>query len=214
MIYNIGNLTFQSKKQCLDYTRDFIRNLGVCVLDSKSNDFEFFINLLKNHEDFQDHLDDIEKIKISNNYLNVGSYHTELIRKNGDIKSFSWNHCCKFKPRSCKENLTNALRSSIQEQVIDYKNKNQLICCICNIQNLSKSKYHTDHKTIPFRDIVANFLNLDITKQLCIPSQLSKDGYFTVFRKEDDDFERRWKEYHLLNSDFQILCDKCNLKKH
>ena len=197
MIYNIGNLTFQSKKQCLDYTRDFIRNLGVCVLDkpidlrdSKSNDFDFFINLLKNHEDFQDHLDDIEKIKISNNYLNVGSYHTELIRKNGEIKSFSWNHCCKFKSRSYQENLTNALRSSIQEQVMDYKNKNQLICCICKIQNLSKSNYHTDHKTIPFRNIVSNFLTEQRSmSEGYIPSEFSNDGYFTVFRKEDYDFE-------------------------
>ena len=39
-----------------------IRTLGVCMIDSNSNDFEFFINLLKNHEDFKDNLDDIDKI--------------------------------------------------------------------------------------------------------------------------------------------------------
>ena len=47
--YKIGNKSFRTKRESLDYTRSLINNLGCCVIDAKHPNFEFFISLLNHH---------------------------------------------------------------------------------------------------------------------------------------------------------------------
>jgi hypothetical protein len=73
---------------------------------------------------------------------------------------FSWNHCCKFKPRTHTELLTDAMREAIHEYIYEFK-MNQVMKC-----NLSKTTdhavsadFHVDQDDPPFREIKENFLN-------------------------------------------------------
>lgn len=47
--YFIGEKGFTTKKECENYTRKIINNLGCCKIEKSHSDFNFFYDLIKNH---------------------------------------------------------------------------------------------------------------------------------------------------------------------
>ena len=47
--FNIGGLTFSTKKAAQDYTRQTITELGCCIIHKYHDEYNFFVNLLNNH---------------------------------------------------------------------------------------------------------------------------------------------------------------------
>ena len=47
--YYIGELEFKTKKECENYTRNIINNLGCCIINKDHTKFSFFDNLIQNH---------------------------------------------------------------------------------------------------------------------------------------------------------------------
>jgi len=48
-IYYIGELEFKTKKECENYTRNIINDLGCCIINKDNTFFSFFDNLIQNH---------------------------------------------------------------------------------------------------------------------------------------------------------------------
>lgn len=213
--YNIGDIVFKTKKACEDYTRTKIKSLGCCIIDKEHIDYNFFNNLLKNHNEC------IEKIGVGIDYfyiipnpINDKYYQTMIKRLDKTSTDFSWVYCCKFKVRSITEDLTTAMREAIKDDIIAYKKqKNKLECNICKSDNEPYKNYHVDHNFPPFRALKNDFLNLTPS---IIPKTFSSCDrfYTTTFKEEDKDFKNEWIDYHNKNCSFQILCRSCNLKKN
>jgi len=211
--YNIGDIQFKTKKECETYTRNIINSLGCCTINKTHTQFNFFENLLKNHQEYTDKMGTgIEYFYIIKNPLNKKCFHAMIQRTDGSKTDFSWLDCCKFKKRSTKEDLTKAMREAVKFDMIEFKRSNKLICNLCNVENLPYDKYHIDHVEPSFKTLSEDFLK---TKQN-IPTTFSecKTTYTTIFKDEDKEFKNEWFLYHHNNCKLQVLCSCCNFKKH
>ena len=104
----------------------------------------------------------------------------------------------------------NAMRNSIKEQTINYKQSNILKCCLCLITNLEYKNYHVDHKMKPFSVIMEQFLKFNKFEHLTFDDSSVMNG--AIF-KQDEEFKYNWIIYHNQEADYQILCGSCNSKK-
>jgi hypothetical protein len=212
--YYIGKLEFKTKKECQNYTRNIINNLGCCIINKDHVQFIFFYNLIQNHPDY-----DIKKgvgidyFYIEPNPFNKKYYQTMIKRIDGSETDFSWVYCCEFKERTLSHHLSSAMRAAIKEDIIKYKQKqNKLICNFCKTENELYENYHVDHDNPSFKTLKDNFLQIT-TKQ--IPSSFGECNIYnlTIFKCEDYDLKNEWIDYHNKNCNFQILCRDCNLRK-
>lgn len=212
--YTIGELEFKTKKDCENYTRNKIHELGCCEIKKDNSNFNFFNNLLKNHSEYENKKGcGIEYFYIEPNPLNKKYYQTMIKRTDGSKTDFSWVYCCQFKPRTVNEDLIRAMRNAIKDDVIKYKqSQNKLICNYCKSETELYEDYHVDHDNPSFQVLKDNYL-LTTTKQK--PTSFGECEIYklTIFKDEDNDFEIDWINYHKLNCNFQILCRTCNLKK-
>lgn len=211
----IGNLEFKTKKECLNYTRSFIRNLGVCKIDKENANYSFFKYLLKNHPEYDDKKGvGIDYFYIELNKLNRNAYQTMIRRLDGTEIDFSWVYCCEFKRRKITQDLTNAMRQAISQETIKYKISNNLICNFCKKENEDDNNYsdfHVDH-IHPFSLIKDGFIK---STKLNIPDKFEDCDYskMAIFRTEDIDFKNEWVKYHNNIAKYQILCRNCNIIK-
>jgi hypothetical protein len=212
--YYIGNLEFNTKKECENYTRNVINLLGCCTIKKDNLHFDFFINLLKNHQDCEMKTGvGIDYFYIKPNLLLKKCYQTMIKRIDGSDIDFSWVHCCQFKERTPNYNLVCALRSSIKDVIINYKqNQAKLICNICKSENESYENYHVDHNNPSFQTLKNNFLQQTTIPIPLIFGECTKYN-LTIFNDEDKKFENDWIQYHNNHCNLQILCKKCNLSK-
>jgi 5-methylcytosine-specific restriction endonuclease McrA len=101
------------------------------------------------------------------------------------------------------------MRDEINYQIQNFKQEAIYKCCICKTFDKTV-EYHADH-IIPFSKIKDDFLN---ENELPIPVKF-KDGIngTKLFIYDDYEFKNNWTKYHLHNTQLQILCQRCNLKK-
>jgi hypothetical protein len=211
--YSIGNISFNTKKECKEFTRNVINQLGCCIIDHLNDNFEFFSDLLQNHPECEAKEGaGVAYFAIVPNPLISKYYQTMIRRIDGDYVDFSWNLCCEFKPRTARDNLLRSMRSSIKEDVIKYKQTHTLICSFCKSQNELYENYHVDHHNPSFQDLTDMFLQ---STNKHVPTTFGECNQYnlTIFKDKDQEFKNDWIKYHALNSKFQILCKKCNLKK-
>lgn len=210
--YYIGELEFKTKKECYNYTRNIINNLGCCNINKDHIYFCFFLNLIQNHPEYDDKKGiGIDYFYIQSNLLNKKYYQTMIKRLDGSEIDFSWVYCCQFKERTMSDDLTRAMREAIKYDTIKYKKKqDKLICNFCKTENELYENYHVDHHNPSFQILKDNFLQL--TKYQ-IPDSFGDCNYLTIFLDKDEKFKNDWNDYHNKNCKFQILCRDCNLRK-
>lgn len=209
-MYNIGTLNFKTKKLCEDFTRSLINQLGCCVIQKDDVHFDFFLNLFKNHPDFATKQRQgivafvIERNKLRPMFFQLLVQHTDTTET-----SFSWVQCCRFKPRTSQVNLLRAMRNAIIPQVVSFRNNNELICKSCNT-GTDGTIFHVDH-VVPFSDLSNAFLR--DTPHLVPVLFDENNANLTIFKKEDNEFETAWSNFHQEHAELQVLCSVCNLKK-
>lgn len=214
--YYIGELEFKTKKECENYTRNIINNLGCCIINKDHTHFSFFDNLIQNHPECDDKKGiGIDYFYIQPNPLVRKYYQTMIKRLDGSEIDFSWVYCCQFKERTTSNDLLRAMREAIKYDTIKYKQKqSKLICNFCKTENELYENYHVDHHNPSFQTLKDNFLQLT-KKQIPLSFGDCKIYKFTIFKDkdEDEDFKNDWFDYHNKNCNFQILCRDCNLRK-
>ena len=140
-------------------------------------------------------------------------FQTMIKRVDGSEIDFSWVYCCQFRERTSKDNLIRSMRMAIKGDIIDFKQKQKkLICNFCKSVNELNEDYHVDHDNPSFQTIKDNFLQ-ETTKPIPTSFDDCKIFKISIFKDEDKVFKDDWIDYHKKNSNFQILCRGCNLKK-
>ena len=212
MKYYIGKLGFKTKKECENYTRNIINNLGICIINKDHIQFSFFDDLIQNHPNYDGKKGiGIDYFSIEPNPFVNKYYQMRIRRIDGSDIDFSWVYCCQFKERTTREYLINAMREAIKDDTMKYKQQSKLICNFCKTENELYENYHVDHHNPSFQTIKDNFL---LTKKQ-IPSSFGDCKTYNrpIFKDEDKDFKSDWVDYHNKNCNFQILCRDCNLRK-
>ena len=213
--YSIGSISFKTKKACENYTRTKINELGISTINEQHHDYNFFVDLINNHVESDIKIGvGIKQFNIGINPLNKKAYHISITRIDNSEIDFSWIYCCQFKVRTQKEYLIKAMRESISPFTIKFKKQQKsLVCNFCNSKDEEYSDYHVDHDSPSFKELSMHFLNQVKLKQPESFGDCPKT-HLTIFHEDDDEFKNEWINYHNSNCRFQILCQKCNLKKH
>lgn len=178
---------------------------GLCksLKVERNEDFIDFMELFKNHPDYQTKLKDVIDLTIVFNKRNHNFFEINLVKSNGDIEDISYRYC--INERCENYNLNSALRYTIEPQILEFRKTNILICEFCN----SKENIHIDH-IILFKILANNFLK---TKKY-IPIDFDDNEYNGCkFKKEDEDFKNEWFDYHKHNAKLRCLCSKCNSQR-
>jgi len=211
MKYNIGNLGFKTKKDCETFTRTLIYKLDCCDIKKDHPDYNFFVNLIKNHPEYEIKKGTgIDSFSIVPNPMMNKYRQTVLTRLDGTKIDFSWVNCCQFKERTPKENLIKSMRSAIRFDIMKYKQTHSLTCNYC--KTIKEECYHVDHDNPSFQTLKDNFLQLT-TKQIPTLFADCEKYHYAIFKEEDIEFEKDWVEFHKKNCNLQILCKSCNLRK-
>jgi hypothetical protein len=212
--YHIGDLQFKTKKECENYTRKIIYDLGCCIINKTHPHFNFFDNLLQNHPECDDKIGiGIDYFYIQPNPLVKKYYQTMITRLDGSEIDFSWVYCCQFKERTTTDYLLMSMREAIKNDTIQYKlQQRKLICAFCKTENERYENYHVDHHNPSFKTLKDDFLRLT-KKQIPSSFEDCKIYKLTIFKDEDEDFKKSWVNYHNTYCNFQILCRDCNLRK-
>jgi hypothetical protein len=210
----IGELKFKSKKAAEEYARQIINNIGFGDIKKDNEHYKFFENLIKNHHRYEEVVGcGIDYFYIQPNPLNRKQCQTAIKRIDNSDIVFSWRDCSTKKISTENEYLIDALRNSIRYQTIEFKKNNKLICNICQTEDETYKNYHIDHKYPSFKQLREDFIK--ITKHKIPTSFIKCEKYYLkIFKEEDKEFEDEWLDYHKKNCDLQVLCQKCNLKKH
>ena len=105
MSVQIGTLEFPSGKAAVEYTRNIIQGLGKgAILQSSHPNFQFFVDLLNNHEDVPRKVGSgISSFGIQRNKRDQHCLETFILRTDGSKETFSWVNCAK------KQFMTHAL---------------------------------------------------------------------------------------------------------
>ena len=210
MKYNIGDKYFKSKKQCYEYARDYIKNIGCCDVYEDNEHYKFLIDLLNNHSGKERKIGvGILYFKITRDVRNSNAYNTAVYRVDNSFEIFSWVYCCEFKPRPEKTIINWAMRNAVYDITSKYKRDQPiLVCNFCKLQSGNITDYHTDHDNPSFLQLQIDFFKITKFKQ---PVGINRGDY--KFNDEDADYKNDWVKYHNSNCNFQILCKICNLSK-
>ena len=103
------------------------------------------------------------------------------------------------------------MRSSVDEQIFQFRKKSNGKCVLCNNTN----KLHVDH-IIHFDELIFKFINIMKSKNIEIPNNFGETDDNThrkCFLEANYDFKNCWINYHYENASLQMLCQNCNLTK-
>lgn len=211
--YSIYDKHFKTKLECHKYTSNLINSLKTCYIFKDNTYYNFFVELLNNHPHKKEKIGDgVKGFKIEKHPI-YEYYQIFLIRNDDEIINFSYVQCCKFETNSkisdSEYNLKRAMRTAVDDQINEFRNKNIKKCCICEAR-CEFIEYHIDHKNPSYNYLYKNF----IKKFPNYPTTFKKSKLFRIeFNKEDEEYKNNWWLYHLNNASLQILCKKCNLTK-
>jgi len=214
MVYNIGQLEFKTKKAVVEHVMKIITKNVLGHIGVNHEDYKFFHDLIKNHSEYEiKNGVGINEFVIQPNYIYPQHFEMRLVRTDNTTDTFSWRHCCEFKPRTHIENLTKAMRESISDTIQSFrKTQNTRLCNLCSYVSSDYTDFAVDHDKIPFQVLRDDFLK--ITK-IIIPTVLGSKQLTneTIFNDNETEFKNDWKKYHDEKATFQILCRWCNSKK-
>lgn len=208
---NIGEHSFKTQAQALQYVRNILKEVGITnsVLSSDEHAFNFLFKLCERHPHKDEKLKNIKDLVIKSNPINKKHLALYILNHDGFYQDISFHVCVKGKPNSHKSELRRALRYSVEYQIQEYRNnvKNKCICQNCN--SLIIGEYHIHHKSIEFEDLVQQFLQT----QSEIPDEFDEDMQTSqrIFLKQHKVFEDNWKLHHKENAILQLVCRTCNL---
>ena len=199
---------FKTQLSLKNYFREIIDKIGVCdsVQSKYPNDFLDFCEVFKRHSDYPEKFIGLIDIKINYNPEFKNQLVVYIIKNNGEIDNVSvLNNCISGKP---KDYLKIAMRVSIQPQIDEYKNNNNIrVCELCGEHN----RIEIDHHSVktPFNKLYNDFISINSSRSL--PNTFDDtQGHIKCFREIDNNFQEKWREYHKENAILRMLCRACN----
>lgn len=207
----IGTHSFKSQEDAKKYVRSLLSELGCCS-SVKSRNLEVYsqlMELIKRHPDGESKIHNVVDFAIQYDKMNKAAFMLSIIRSDGEVDTISWIHCVTGKHKSPKDMLNSALRSTIGDQILAFKNNLQSTCC--ELCTKDTSDYHIDH-VVQFVKLTTHFLKINGSP----PTEFAPttDGTNrSAFRMVDQEFSDAWSEYHKEHAVLRVLCKSCNLKR-
>jgi hypothetical protein len=188
-------------------------DIGICndVKNKHPSHYITLIEILKRHPDFISKTLNMCNIKIVKDAWNTSGLKILIINTDTSEIDISWKCAITGKHKSDKNELMSAMRSSIDEQIFQFRKSSNDICVLCP----NTDKLHVDH-IIHFDEIVLNFINIMKSKNIEIPNTFGETDDNThrrCFLEIDDNFKNEWIKYHYENASLQMLCQTCNLTR-
>jgi len=206
--------TYKTQGEFEVFVKNIIYNvIGICN-DTKNMYPEHYITLieiLKRHPDFIYKTHDMCNIKIVKDKLNITALKIIIIKKDASETDISWRVAITGKPKGDKHELMSAMRSSIDEQIGQFRKGSDKKCVLCS----NTDSLHVDH-IIHFDEIVLNFINIMESKNINIPDTFgdtNDDTHRRCFLEIDNNFKNEWDVYHKEHANLRILCQNCNLTR-
>ena len=204
-------ITYKSQTDFKKYAIELIyKKIGLCENIKDHIYYDELLDLLKRHPNYKTKTEYMINLAIRKGKPNISSLAVWIIKSNNKPdEDISWaKNCINSKNNSKQFELNSALRSSIQQQIMNYKNSTSHKCVKCNI-----NADHVDH--INHFELLTDMFLKKYNKNL-IPSDFDDmtDGSGRrCFKSKDNIFEKEWQEFHKNNAKLRILCKKCNLTR-
>ena len=206
--------TYKTQGEFEAYVKNLIYNeIGMCndIQNIYPSHYISLIEILKRHPDFVSKTQNMCNIKIIRDTLNINALKIIIINTDTSEIDISWKCAITGKPKGNKHELMSAMRSSVDEQIFQFRKNNEEKCGLCT----NTDKLHVDH-IIHFDEIVLNFINMMENKNINIPNTFgdtNDDTHRRCFLEIDDNFKNEWVNYHYKNASLRMLCQNCNLTR-
>ena len=189
----------------LDYFKSKINEIGLCCsVKHEYHDFyDELLEIFKSHPNYPELFLNVVDVAIAYNKINPKKcYELQLIKSNKTLEAVSYRKC--FVKTPTDNSLKMAMRYSIKDQILDYKDScDELICAICG----SEDYIQIDH-VILFKTLYNDFLKQNT---LTIPTSFDYTYFNSAkFKEFDKEFKKSWYEYHKKHAILRCLCNKCN----
>jgi hypothetical protein len=197
----INNIQFKTQKALTEYIKNKIYSTGET---NETNDL-FFYELIKRHPNYTKKIQNMKSLGIEKCFPN--NLRLFILNNDDTITEISWYNCISGKPKPLIQTFKSALRTSIEEQIYQYKIMNTpAICDLCN--NESEHIDHINH----FDGIANDFIN---KYSIIIPTEYTKklNTFHTAFFDKDNDIKVLFQEYHKEVAKLRPLCKNCNLTR-
>ena len=119
--------TYKTQKLFEAFVKNVIYNdIGICydIKNTHPTNYIILIKILERHPGFSSKAESMCNIKIIPDSLNRRALKTIIIKKDGEI-DISWRCAISGRHKPSKGELTSAMRSSIEEQILQFKNTNK-----------------------------------------------------------------------------------------
>jgi len=212
----IGDTIFKTQKECENYTRQILTEMGITdSVKLKNNDnFIFLCLLCKRHPHYNEKFPKFVDFQVNRDGLNKKGFALNILNNDGTVTEISWRICVSGKDKTDKTLFNSALRHCISYQIIDFKYTSDLSYCReCNCC-LNDKVIHIDHHEKQFKQLVEEFLELN-RDTIIIPTEYNKKEitFETLFTNEDRWIGKLFEKYHLENATLRVLCETCNLTR-
>lgn len=210
------NKIYKTQKEFEIYVKKIIyEEIGICndIKNMFPDKYHILIKILERHPDFNSKTENMCNIKIIQDPLNIKALKTIIIKNNGEI-DIAWRCAISGKHKSKKSKLMSAMRSSIDEQIYDFKKNCKVnFCELCgSVERLDVD--HNDEKNSAFNELVYNFKKEN--NNIKIPNnfgELNDGTNRRCFLEKDYVFRDKWIDYHRQYAILRILCHNCNIKR-
>lgn len=192
----VGSTTFHSITKAKETIKNLIYSIGI----TKEVNNPLLYDLIKLHYDYANKTKNMASLGIEARDRGLGL----VIYTDTGKTVISWK-CCFDGEKSYKALLNTALRTSIDQQIQDYKRLNfPSLCHLCDDEATE-----ADH-IYEFRHIRDEFLN-SYTER---PNDFRKNKWNRCCFLEGEPMEALFQEYHCKVATYRPLCQKCNAKRN
>ena len=206
--------TYKTQSEFELFVKNLIYNdIGICdnIKNTYPSHYNTLIEILKRHPDFTSKTQNMFNLKIVKDAWNTSGLKILITNDDMSETDISWKCAITGKHKSDKNELMSAMRSSVDEQIFEFRKTSSNKCVLCP----NTDKLHVDH-IIHFDEIVFNFISIMKDKNIGIPNTFGETDDNThrrCFLEIDDNFKNEWVKYHYENASLQMLCQTCNLTR-
>jgi len=205
---------YKTQTEFEGFVKNHIYNsIGICndIKNTYPPHYDTLIEILKRHPQFISKTQNMCNIKIRKNTLNKKALEIIIINTDGSETDISWRCAITSEKKTNKHELMSAMRSSVEDQIFQFKKNNVNKCVLChNSDNL-----HVDH-IIFFDELAFNFIDYIKDKHIQIPDTFgdtNDDSHRRCFLETNNNFKNEWVNYHKKHATLRILCQTCNLTR-
>lgn len=198
----VGSKQFTSQKALTVYIQNLLRTIGVGRV-SKTEHYEFLIELVRRHPDAEKRLLRMTDIVIRRNRLSPDNNEISILSEDGTEEALSYRHCITERKKTSNVMYTKSLRTVIIAQIVEYRRTCNMTCSICG----SQEEIEIDHE-LHFSDIRDEFTK---RYKIEIPTEYDRnDADLVIFKPMDKYIGDMFCKFHKERAKLRPLCKSCN----